>query len=69
MQFADKDDAHDDDTEGHGWTSVCREYAVTRLDPLTCPPHCAVAWKRESAETEWESVNNQTTNNYSFSEN
>ena len=25
-----------------------------------------MAWKRESAETEWESVNNQTTNNYSF---
>ena len=29
----------------------------------------SVAWKRESVETEWELVNNQTTNNYSFSEN
>ena len=67
MQLTDKDDARDDDTGGHGWTSVCREYAVGRLDPLTC--RLTVAWKRESAETEWESVNNQTTNNYSFSEN
>ena len=42
MQFADKDDARDDDTVGHGWTNVCREYAVTRLDPLTCRPHCGL---------------------------
>ena len=38
MQFADKDGARDDDMVGHGWTSVCREYAVGRLDPLTCRP-------------------------------
>ena len=42
MQFADKDDARDDDTVGHGLMSVCREYAVTRLDPLTCRPHCGL---------------------------